>query len=781
MTIQTDSSALTWYIDAGWQLIPLLHYQYFDQHKGKRRERGKSPQDANWTTKHYNSAAQISHMDAGNNVGVRLRATDLVIDVDPRNFKEGDDPFTRLCEDCNINPDDYPVVNTGSGGIHVYMTKPDEVSVRDSLPDYEGVEFKTIGRQVVSAGSIHPTTHKLYEWDLFSQKLSDVVGAPQVLINMIRRPDISAATGGGEHNQEELAKMLDVLDPENFRDHSDWLTLMQACHHATAGDGRSEFIEWSTRDPQYQNDGCIIGRRWDSLHADNNGSARITYRTLHKILRDAGHENTIPRRSAEDDFEEVGPVDPEDLTIEEHERKGPLEKMNDKYWAVMEGGQFKVYWEEEDIELTDGTHKRKRWVRAKTQDFKNMLMNRRVQDGNRTVPIADAWLSWAKRRDAKGVIFDPERNPKGYLNLWTGWSVEPKKSGTWKRLEELLYEVLCDGDQEVFDYVMNWSAYMIQHPGMPAEVAICFQGDKGVGKGTWGRVLSSLAGRHGMHITSSEQLTGRFNDHLRDIIVLFADEAIRPYDKDAESRLKALITEPRLAYEGKGKDVVSAMNRLHIIMASNEDWFVPAGLYGERRFLMQAANTKRKGQHGWFMKLHDELSNGGYSRLMWDLIHRDLGNWAPRQDIPVTQAIIDQKIRNMSPLEQWWYNILMEGRLPHMYDWFGEETDTWSDTDIFVFKQDVRDGFITHCRDNGIHRPGANGRAVDTAFGMQILKLVPWMKTDRRMRIPEDRMYEIKDSVGGNRARVYILPSLEACRDKMDTLLGGRTSWPEAA
>jgi hypothetical protein len=43
---------------------------------------------------------------------------------------------------------------------------------------------------------------------------------------------------------------------------------MLAAHHSTNGDGREEFIEWSTSDPQYANDGDLIGRRWDSLLAD---------------------------------------------------------------------------------------------------------------------------------------------------------------------------------------------------------------------------------------------------------------------------------------------------------------------------------------------------------------------------------------------------------------------------------------------------------------------------------------------------------------------------------
>ncbi len=778
-----NTSELRPYLDAGWQLIPLHSHDYFDEHRGKRRERGKSPLHGNWTRRPYKSKDQVKHMKGGQNVGVRLRAGDLVVDVDPRNFKKGDDPFKRLLEDCGMDLSGYPTVETGrgDGGLHIYMTKPADVSVRDSLKDYEGVEFKTLGRQVVSAGSLHPVSKKIYAWDFLSSPLKDAMPAPTKLINLIRRPSRSLSTGGGEHTQEELATMLDGLEPEDFSNHDEWFTLMQACHHATAGDGRMEFIEWCTRDPEYSSDGGIIGRRWDSLHADNGNGPRVTYRTLHKLLLDADAGDCIPRKPASDDFELIGPEDLPDDAIEaeaeEHEKKGPLERMNDKYWAVMEGAQFKIFWEQVDPSTAipeKNVPPRKRWIKAKVYDFNMMLSNRRVQAGKKTVPISEAWLEWGNRRSAQGVVFDPEHDHKGFLNLWTGWGYEPRKgAGSWDMLDELLFEVLCDGDDDVYEYVMNWAAYMIQHPGRPAEVAICFQGGKGVGKGTWGRALASLAGKHGMQITSSDQLTGRFNDHLRDVILLFADEALKPYDKDGESRLKGLITEPRIAYEGKGRDIITDRNMLHVVMASNEDWFIPAGLEGERRFMMQRANRKWVGNHDKFQRLHDELHAGGYSALLWELMQRDIKGWAPRQDIPTTQAFVEQKLRNMAPVPQWWFNVLTNGTAPA--DTTRDNMDWVKNQNIRIFRQDMRDSFDDHCRKNGIRNAGAMGRSVDMMFAQEIQRLVPNMKWKLREPVPDDRP-DINPQSDGRTWAVQI-PCLAECRDAFDTIIGTKIKW----
>jgi predicted P-loop ATPase len=107
----------------------------------------------------------------------------------------------------------------------------------------------------------------------------------------------------------------------NFRDETKWRNLMFACHHATAGDGREEFIQWSTDDPMYANDEWRIGRRWDSLHTDKPGA--ITVGTLNHFLREAGAVNAQVPNEVGDDFDgeadvpknEIAPIETRGLRL----------------------------------------------------------------------------------------------------------------------------------------------------------------------------------------------------------------------------------------------------------------------------------------------------------------------------------------------------------------------------------------------------------------------------------------------------------------------------------
>ncbi|MBV1903515.1 MAG: bifunctional DNA primase/polymerase, partial [Marinosulfonomonas sp.] len=61
---------------------------------GDTIEDGKRPLYKNWTTRPFKSAQTLKQAKVDDrNVGVRLRADQLIVDVDPRNMPEGRDTF----------------------------------------------------------------------------------------------------------------------------------------------------------------------------------------------------------------------------------------------------------------------------------------------------------------------------------------------------------------------------------------------------------------------------------------------------------------------------------------------------------------------------------------------------------------------------------------------------------------------------------------------------------------------------------------------------------------
>src|SRR5262249_115712 len=250
---------------------------------------------------------------------------------------------------------------------------------------------------------------------------------------------------------------------------------------------------------------------------------------------------------------------------------------------------------------------------------------------------------------------------KGRLNLWTGWGVEPKE-GDWSLLRRHIREVLADLNEPVYQYIINWIAWSAQNPSQQAEIAVVFIGDRGAGKGTIRHALCKIFGKqHSLHLSSPEHLTGRFNAHLRQCCFLFADEAYGPKDKSAEGVLKRFITEDTLTIEQKGRDPIEVPNFLHVMMASNNDWLLPAGEH-ERRFVVQKVSNVHRQEKEWFDPLYKQMREGGYEAMLFDLLARKLSDWHPR-DIVRTAALAEQQMESLSPLDAWWLELLQTGVL----------------------------------------------------------------------------------------------------------------------
>jgi len=337
--------------------------------------------------------------------------------------------------------------------------------------------------------------------------------------------------------------------------------------------------------------------------------------------------------------------------------------MNAKNTVVLDGARTRVLRFEEVEHDAGGEH----YVYhvptfLRFDDFRNLYLNRHVVVGKRSVDLGSWWLEHPQRQQYPGIVFKPggQHIINGKLNLWRGWGVTPRR-GDWGLMREHIFEVLAARDDDVDAYVINWLAWAVQHADEQPEAALVFLGDRGTGRGTLGKVMCKLFGQHARHISSPAHLTGRFNAHLRQISFLFADEAYAPDDKSAEGTLKRVITEPTLTIESKGRDAVEEPNRLHTMLASNEDWVVPASAY-ERRYVVQhVANTYRQDPN-WFGPIYEQLRSGGYEAILFDLLERDLGNWHPR-DIVRTAALAAQQEQSLSAFDAWWLEVLHTGVL----------------------------------------------------------------------------------------------------------------------
>lgn len=441
-----------------------------------------------------------------------------------------------------------------------------------------------------------------------------------------------------------------------------------------------------------------------------------------------------------------------------------LLEMNLQHFCAIFGGKFRIA-----TKMVDPINGRKVWVPWEKTTFKDYYETDQVEiaktkDGKPiTENKATWWLGLPQRRQYKGVTFAPNAGSEvaGYFNLWEGFQVDAKPGGDCSLFLEHCREVLCGGNEALYEYLLGWMARLVQSPEKPGEVALVFRGERGAGKSFFANVLGSLFGRHYMAVSNSAHLVGNFNAHLREVVLLFADEAFFAGDKKHESVLKTIITEPRLVIERKGVDVETSANCIHLIMASNDFHVIPVGRKERRFFVLEATNLHVQ-DHEWFAKIADQLDNGGREALLHFLLTYDISNFNVRA-VPQTDELRKQMKIGHTHIEAWWKKQLEEGSLAGTGDW-----------PEAIPRQVVLDYYYQSAQQERAIRPYTN-----VAFGMWLNETVKGIGETRKNQVVKEYSSEgfIVEQVLPRQYH-YCFPSLAECRRQWCERYGPE-NWPE--
>ena len=440
-----------------------------------------------------------------------------------------------------------------------------------------------------------------------------------------------------------------------------------------------------------------------------------------------------------------------------------IAEMNERYCIVLDGGKVFVLEESYNPELG-----RMEVERYRPTEFHTFHSHRMYQmpsaDGQtpgKKVSLTKYWMTHVDKRYFGRVVFMPNKMVPGAYNLWRGFAFEPSPKGSWEKFKQHIFSVLCQGEVKNFEYLMNWMARTVQQPGSPGEVSVVFRGKKGSGKTFFASFFGKLFGAHYKELTQQKHVTGNFNSQLRSCVLLLAEEAFFAGDKQSESALKPLITGKILNVEYKGVDLKETKNSLHLIMASNEDWVVPAS-DDERRFFVLDVSPALIGNQVHFDAIEEELLNGGYEAMLYELQTRDISSFNVR-DVPKTKALSDQKLLSLGAEYKWWMEKLNDGQI----------TPTHMEWEEPVESKSVIDDYNNICRRIGTRYQKAS---LDAFFK----KVLP-------TECPPDRVVQkkyidshITGTASIEKVLYYKFPRLKDCRSKFSEAINTDIAWSTA-
>jgi len=372
----------------------------------------------------------------------------------------------------------------------------------------------------------------------------------------------------------------------------------------------------------------------------------------------------------------------------------------------------------------------------------------------------EIWRTHHHRRQFRRITFAPPPRiaDDDEYNLWKGFAVKPIPCPTTDRAAwidsvvapqfakyyQFLHEVICGGNDAYLTYLIKLMASSVQLPGHALEVAVVLKGELGVGKGVFIREFGRLFGIHFTQIDKTEQVLGHFNAAISKKVIVFADEAFWAGDRREHGALKRLITEPTLVIERKGLDPVEEPNSVHLFMATNDEWAVPAS-FDERRFFVLKVSSIHKQDINYFGAIRKEMTNGGAEALLTFLqsvtFDRDQLRAAPR-----TEELSVQQEHTLPPELRWWKEKLYLGSMNGKGDWPEE-----------VKVEDLHRDYLDWCDKLKINR-----RVSLIGFSRNLL--APWLG---------ERKHAVEDHTSWARP----IENLEKSRALFEKISGVVTKW----
>jgi hypothetical protein len=599
------------------------------------------------------------------------------------------------------------IAESPSGSLHHYFKYPDSVKIKNSASKIaQGIDVRGDGGMVVAPPSVKPGVGS-YVW----LNDYDIADAPDWLLTMCKEEPAKSSPAPVQYQAVDHAEVATALAVIPSDDESVWFKVGCAIAKEFGDTGLPIFIKWSAKSQKYVANECE--EKWEHCKTNTGYNIATIFHYANEALpgwRDALNDEPTW-----------------------------LEEMNERYMVVNEAGKTVVY-----RPAIDPVLERDYLETNAFDDLRKAYLNDRVEVGTDTngkstyKTKADAWLEHPQRKQyLGGVVFAPgQLLPADTYNLWQGFAVEPVQ-GDWSYLRDHILYVICNGDKNLGAYLIGWMAKAVQEPGKQGEVAVVMRGGRGTGKGTFANWFGKLFGQHFMYLTNAKHLVGNFNAHLRDAVVVFADEAFFAGDKSHASVLKGMITDPFITIEAKYKNAVTARNIIHLLMASNEDWVVPAG-QDERRFCVVELCSAVKQNHKYFEEINKQMENGGLAAMLYDLQNHDLTGFNVRA-VPTTNALVDQKIKSLTGTEAWLYDVLQRGEIRHQ---------PWTSSGLVIPKNSAYEDYKDRHKDFRDYAPAG---------------ISSWAKSVRS--IMRGAVSETRPEVDGTRVRSLVFPPLDQCRD----------------
>jgi hypothetical protein len=193
------------------------------------------------------------------------------------------------------------------------------------------------------------------------------------------------------------------------------------------------------------------------------------------------------------------------------------------------------------------------------------------------------------------ITYRPDGAPiiDGDFNMWSDPLIKPLKGAPTIFLEHMEYLIPNKIERKL---LIQWLAWITQHPEQKVMYAILIIGREGSGKSWLGTLMERLFGADNVVlITEENAVTGIFNGFSANKRLVFMHETPPDEIKKLLNRVKGLITQDKINLRLMRQDYINADNFANLMTIANDD--VPINLTNRRWAVVRAADDPHDPEH----------------------------------------------------------------------------------------------------------------------------------------------------------------------------------------
>lgn len=415
---------------------------------------------------------------------------------------------------------------------------------------------------------------------------------------------------------ESIKKILGGLSPKRCIEYEWW----EKVGYCLKNDGYPlELFDYFSKLHYDKYDKEEVEMKYASLIVRNNEMKKLSVKTLKYWLWE--DNKSLYQKVQQTDLDSLYAVEIADDEEFCRQKLGMLYKLDkselgDKYYDIFEHSRSFKYFNRFHVHVMKSSCIYLLDPNKSPEPYKDksFLPGLKINHKDRIYNFLNLWMEKETSRHIKGFIFNPNKNfpeNKNYLNLFTGFIYDINNDGKYDihAIEPYINHIkhVCNYNEDVYNYVMNWIAHIFQKPHVKIGVALVLYSEThGVGKNLICDVLEKLLSRYYLKLTNIAESVSNFNSHHQNKLLNVCDE-ISARTRELSDELKDIITRKTIKVTYKGQESYVIDDYTNYIFTTNNQVVVKVETTDRRLMIIDC--IEKKLDHKMTKSIVDILDN----------------------------------------------------------------------------------------------------------------------------------------------------------------------------